>query len=51
MRTQNGKYSALIMACRAQQVDMVKFLLERGASINYKSEVGHHADHHAATTC
>ena len=43
MRTQNGKYSALIMACRAQQVDMVKFLLERGASINYKSEVGPYA--------
>lgn len=36
---QNGKYTALIMACRSQQVDVVNMLLDLGARINQASEV------------
>ena len=35
-----GKETALMSACLSGQVDMVRYLLERGANVNAANEVG-----------
>jgi len=37
---QNGRYSALTLACRNQQIEMAKYLVEHGATLDYRSETG-----------
>ena len=43
----NGKYTALMMACRSQHVRLVKFLLQQGANVQVKDKDGKTALHFA----
>ena len=43
----NGKYTALMMACRSQHVRLVKFLLQQGANVQLKDKDGKTALHFA----
>ena len=43
----NGKYTALMMACRSQHVRLVKFLLQQGANVQEKDKDGKTALHFA----